>query len=488
LFVQKKLYFRLRAAPSIDLYFETSSEQIPTDNLTRFMIDAKTNQIGFLATRVTFDNTKIHLSSDVQPSDKLTTIVKITSMQEANQTGVIDIVLGLSPGSTAPTGIFEFARADFTTATTNQATTNLNYDINNTQIVDLNPLELTANLSSTSFTLNQQIQASGEIKLVPDTSNLAVNSITKVNLSMTTGGANISSISMRITASLDNSQPEVQVVDSQAQPISTIQLNSDLLLSGSWSFPVNTITQQNGQLTIDFSAVNTEPLGYSNINYINLGSFYLLGSAITTNPVVFTFDTSQTKMLNKNDPPQNVLLAPSDMQITVYKPDASLEGVRFKLQGISIPGIIKQTTIDFDNQGTNTSYTVPFKSEVGGTFSNTSKIMLTNLPVDLSGTDYEVYAKASGWLRKHLGLVTINPSLNAAPSEWSNMRLIAGDFDNNNILDIRDISLLLSQYTQLSTPVNATSEIYDLDGSGDININDIAIILSNYTALQIPGD
>lgn len=486
--VQQSSFFRLRAAPEVELYFEPASAVVPPSTSVNLALDANTNQIGFIATQVQFNHTLVQLKSEVQVLNSLTRVIDITPMSEANQTGLITIVLGLEPGSAAPTSIFQFAKLEFDTPVTSSGTSALSYNIQNTQIVNLQTDELTPLASTGEIILNPQVNATGELKLVPQSTNIAVGSIVPFNISMATGGANISSISMRITTQVTGTNPELSIVDSQGNSISQLQLNNDLLITGDWVFPVNSISEQNGNITIEFSAINNSLTGYSNVNFVNLGTFYLLANQVTESPIEFKFDNTQTLMLNKSLNPQNVLLSPSPVQLSVYLPTAAIDSIRFKLQGINNQGITKVMNLSFESGQASAQYNTAFLSEVAGTFQNQAELALTNLSVNNDGSTYEVFAKTPGWLRKRLGSLTIVPGPNAAPPEWSDITLTAGDFDNNNRLDIQDIGLILGQYTQLSLSVTSSNAIYDLDASNTININDIAIVLSNYTALQISGD
>ena len=102
-----------------------------------------------------------------------------------------------------------------------------------------------------------------------------------------------------------------------------------------------------------------------------------------------------------------------------------------------------------------------------------------------SGT-YDIFVKSSSHLQKRFAGVFLT-SGSSSPN-LTNLALVAGDFDNNNSLNIVDISLILSKYTQLSVPVNSTNQQFDVNSDSQINIVDVSIVLGNYTQLNIPGD
>lgn len=66
--------------------------------------------------------------------------------------------------------------------------------------------------------------------------------------------------------------------------------------------------------------------------------------------------------------------------------------------------------------------------------------------------------------------------------------LLAGDFDNNNILNIFDLALLLQEYTQLETPVTTANQRYDVSLNNTLNIFDLALVLQNYSELEVRGE
>lgn len=99
---------------------------------------------------------------------------------------------------------------------------------------------------------------------------------------------------------------------------------------------------------------------------------------------------------------------------------------------------------------------------------------------------YDIYIKDGTHLEKKYANVSLVTGLNS--EDWTRSPLLAGDFDNNNKINITDIGKILSRYTSLEVPVNSNNQIYDVNADGNINIKDITIALSNYTALEVPGD
>jgi hypothetical protein len=52
---------------------------------------------------------------------------------------------------------------------------------------------------------------------------------------------------------------------------------------------------------------------------------------------------------------------------------------------------------------------------------------------------------------------------------------LRGDLDNNNIINVSDISILLSNY-------GTNNVVADLDGDGKVNAMDLSVLLRNYSS------
>jgi len=122
--------------------------------------------------------------------------------------------------------------------------------------------------------------------------------------------------------------------------------------------------------------------------------------------------------------------------------------------------------------------TITITSDPVGTFHG----LISNIPVGV----YDIYLKGWAHLQKKISGISITPD--NFIQDWATTPLIAGDFDNNNILDIFDLALLIQQYTDLEVPITPQNQIYDINLDNIINILDIAIALQGYTDLQVQGD
>lgn len=100
-----------------------------------------------------------------------------------------------------------------------------------------------------------------------------------------------------------------------------------------------------------------------------------------------------------------------------------------------------------------------------GDFSTTAKV---------APGEYEVKARASHWLTKSLGTVTISRTTAGLDAE-----LINGDVNADNMIDIADYAVLSSAYgSSIGDPPYVANA--DLNGSGQVNIDDYNILANNY--------
>lgn len=106
---------------------------------------------------------------------------------------------------------------------------------------------------------------------------------------------------------------------------------------------------------------------------------------------------------------------------------------------------------------------------------------------NISPGTYTVFIKGPIYLQKNLGEVTFIAD-QTIEKDWTAVKLLTGDFNNDNKLNLMDIGAFLSKYTALSVPVNDINRLYDVNADGFIKLNDIGLVLSNYNALVIYGD
>jgi len=177
----------------------------------------------------------------------------------------------------------------------------------------------------------------------------------------------------------------------------------------------------------------------------------------------------------------------------------------FRLQGLTRPnqeleGIVylqnNSSILDGEQSDSlSIEYELPakFKSGQNGIITPIENIRLSDIPIAPGGTRYDIFVKTPVSLRKKLGTLVLKPGTNAAPTEWAQIQLKTGDFWQSpraewNVLNLRDLSQILNVYTQLQIATTATNKQFDVNFDGFIDIMDVAIVLSNYTQLEVRGD
>ncbi len=119
-----------------------------------------------------------------------------------------------------------------------------------------------------------------------------------------------------------------------------------------------------------------------------------------------------------------------------------------------------------------------------------SALFLQGVPTNQK---YLVYIKTNWSLRRKLGEILLVPGENKASLDWVKTPMLVGDFittpqEQSNKINILDLSAMLRVYTQLSTPVTATNQQFDVNYDNRIDILDLSLVLSNYTKLEVVGD
>jgi hypothetical protein len=331
-------------------------------------------------------------------------------------------------------------------------------------------------LKQTQFIKNKAATPNGigTISLVPITATHYTNDLFPMSIKFNTGGALISSVVMRLVYRFTGTTPELEVTDSSGNVSNQIYPANNLTSTGDWAFPIKSVTRTNGTVTIDFSAIDTNTAGFSSTTDTDLGTiFFKVNRAATTNPVTVSFDTSQSKMLSKGTG-ADILSILNNANYTLL--DNMTLNLKLKLQGLTRTGPNTNITAHFGNYGFSTN----IYSDTNGIYSYTADTSLW-LPAT-----YDAYIKEPTHLQKKFSNIILaygnnNLDFTASP-------LLAGDFNNDNNINILDLGKWLSVYTQLSVPVTPVNQIYDVNGDGVITIQDLGIVLSNYTQLNNLGD
>ena len=137
--------------------FQLSNWTLPPQSTFGLWVNSN-GPTAFTAVEFNFDPKLIRMTSEpVLTNTKLTKIVKVTSMAEANTTGKVSIVLGLDPAqkANAPTGAFQIADVNFEAVTTNpNILTAITFNTGAMQIVALDQSVITVSSTNLNLTLN----------------------------------------------------------------------------------------------------------------------------------------------------------------------------------------------------------------------------------------------------------------------------------------------------------------------------------------------
>lgn len=308
--------------------------------------------------------------------------------------------------------------------------------------------------------------------------------------------------------------------------------NMSLLANSGLQVALNQVVDQGDVYKLQFIALpatigqpftTTTEVPFMKIEGVtNLAGSYQLSADLTrcfvtkhkSNPVVdelapimsvnFTI-TSGNPLPTATPTPTTPALPPTATPTPFLSDNSNTLSLAFQLQGLTqsdeaLEGIVylQNNSHILDNNQTEfvfAEYEIPAKFISGrnGVISPIERIRLNQVPIAPSGTSYDLLVKTPFSLRKKLGSMMLRPGLNTAPANWAEQQLKTGDFWQNpraewNVINLRDITQMLSIYTQLQVPINETNRKFDVNFDRIIDIMDIAIVLSNYTAIEVKGD
>jgi hypothetical protein len=497
-FVIKGLQLLSHAALSpVTLSFSQNPINLSTTTPTtvNVVLNAGTNQIGFVAVDFTFDPTKVKLTQEVTTTTALKTIpFAPTAMAQANQTGDVSMVLALSTADVAnpPTGSFQVATLTLEAVSANQAPSVMAFVPANTQVVDsvaagVQPDNLTVNV------INSTVSGSATPSPVPSVTPTPIATHTPTPVPTPTSAAG---------------QPDLVVTNVTWSPLSPstgsgVTFQATIKNQGTANSPsgvIHGIAFEVDGTEVNWSDNNTTSLapGESRTQIANggkVGTATWLATAGTHQITAWVDDAARIPELNDSN---NTLLAsmvvsaattPTPVPTQTPSPTATagptatpIAQVNFnvKFQGITNQGSNKVVSVVVKNGSTvvASNSNVNVTSNSSGVYSGS----LSNVP---AGT-YDIVIKEQTHLSRKFAGVNIAGGSNNV--DLTSKPMLAGDFDNNNALNISDIGQILSQYTALSTPVSGSNAIYDIDNDGSINVVDVSIVLSNYTQLEVLGE
>lgn len=136
------------------------------------------------------------------------------------------------------------------------------------------------------------------------------------------------------------------------------------------------------------------------------------------------------------------------------------------------------------------SFDVELITDSNGLLYPTNQLLLNNVPTNQK---YAVLVKTSWSLRRKIGEITIVSGENRLSSNWARAPLLVGDFvtspqEQFNRINILDLSAMLKVFSSLVVPITPDNQKFDVNYDNQIDILDLSIVLSNYTQLEVVGD
>jgi hypothetical protein len=474
-----------------------------TPTSVNVVLNAGTNQIGFVAVNYTFDPTKVKLTQEITTTTALKTIpVSTTTMAQANQTGNVTITLALSTADVAnpPTGSFQIASMSLQAISANQASSTMAFVPANTQVVDAPP----AGVQPTSLTVNvtnSTVSGSATPSPVPSVTPTPIATHTPTPVPTPTSATG---------------QPDLVVTNVSWSPLSPstgsgVTFQATIKNQGTADTPsgvIHGIAFEVDGTEVTWSDNNTTSLaaGASRTQTANGGKLGTATWTATTGTHQITAWVDDVNRIPELNDSNNTLLAsmvvapattptpvptvtptpsavptasPSPVPTATATPVAQVN-FSLKFQGITGQGSSKAISFVVKN-GSTTVFT---NNSV--TVSSNSSGLYTGSVSNITPGTYDIYVKDPTHLSRKFASVTLTNGANSL--DLTSKLLLTGDFDNNNSINILDIAQMLSQYVALSTPVNQTNSMFDVNNDGNINILDIAVVLSNYTQLEVLGE
>lgn len=511
-------YFTEAAVDPVDLYFSPENQNLPPNATFSVMLDARTNKIGFVDVQFTFDTTKVRLASEITTTSQLATVVQKTSMSQANSTGQVDIVLGLSPGSPAPTGVFEVANFNLTAFTTNpNVTATLNYNTANSQVVaqvldsNGNPVGQEAaviNPRSANLNLNQVVSGSPKLYFSnPTPANpQTINTNFTLNVLMDTGGQSVDGFDAKILydstvlTAISASQGSVsQFTSYPSLNVSTpgVVSISGNVGSGTTATPVNGSNLHVGTITFrpksgssgSNVAYDFTPGARNDSNIVKSGTSQtgdpqdilasvegrtIVVQGATTAPTPTPTPTVAPTPTATPGPGQTATPTPVQTPTTtpVATPTATAtpigsSPINFQLafQGLTRTGVSKAKSIVLQRRLSS-----------GTILPNitTTTDSLGKVTVSLADGNYIFMIDTPGYLARRHGSIASPVQINALTGTVTYPILLGGDFNDDGVVNEVD-------YTLNFLPNFLTSNsLVDLDGSGEVNNLDFGVMRSNW--------
>jgi len=139
------------------IFFQATNLTFPPDNSFGLLLNTE-GALGFVKIEINYDPSKVRLLNeiDVSPSP-FKRVIKVSSKDEANQTGKIDIILGIDPSNVfnPPLGDIEISRFNFGSNTGEEnISSSITINTSNSQIVGLDSVIFSLTKSDINLIIN----------------------------------------------------------------------------------------------------------------------------------------------------------------------------------------------------------------------------------------------------------------------------------------------------------------------------------------------
>jgi hypothetical protein len=151
-----KSWFTKAGTNTVNVSFQLSSWSLPPENNFEIWLSPN-NPVGFADIEIQFNPNLVKLTKEIVLKDRLTKVIKVSTMAEANSTGKISIILGLDPSqiNNPPKDPFQVATVSFNSNTSDQnVSTEISFDNDSTQIVALDTTVFTITSSNLNLNIN----------------------------------------------------------------------------------------------------------------------------------------------------------------------------------------------------------------------------------------------------------------------------------------------------------------------------------------------
>ncbi|MCL5091082.1 MAG: fibronectin type III domain-containing protein [Patescibacteria group bacterium] len=186
-----------------------------------------------------------------------------------------------------------------------------------------------------------------------------------------------------------------------------------------------------------------------------------------TNPVplkLLTFPAGLTQS-------PTITNTPTPLPTATTKPITSIQPLTYLTFSIKLDSFLgkkspRTANLDFQYQGEK-------KQTQKVTLTQVKEIYESKVPFYKTG-ELIFWLKTNGYLRREIGGLFIDKETSLYDATL--FPLLPGDADNNNVINILDLALVLSEIKQRKT----TGLINDYNGDGLVDLKDLAILINNY--------